>query len=138
MKKILTLIGVFVLILSCSTDNINEQNVRYELVKVENVIIGDELYFGDENIITVQYLRPTTCHGFNGFSYEKEGFTRTIGVQNYVVENADCQAVVGEVREENLVFQPTETGTYTFKFWQGKDANGDNIFLEIQRDVVIQ
>ncbi len=137
MKKIAALIGIFLLVISCSTDN-DEPNVNYELVPIQNVIIGDELYFGDENIITIQYLRPSTCHGFNGFVYEKDDFTRTIGVQNYVVENADCQAVTGEVIEKDFIFQPTATGTYTFKFWQGKDANGDNIFLELQREVIIQ
>lgn len=136
MKKIAALIGIFLLTISCSTDT-NEPNIRYELVPVQNVIIGDELYFGEENVITVEYVKPSTCHGFNGFLYEKEDFTRTIGVQNYVVENSDCQ-VTTEVIDKDFIFQPTSTGTYTFKFWQGKDANGDNIFLEIQRDVVVQ
>ena len=137
MKKIAALIGIFLLAISCSTDD-NEPNVNYELVPIQNITIGDELYFGEENIITIQYLKPSTCHGFNGFVYEKDGFTRTIGVQNYVVERADCQAVTGEVIEKNFVFQPTAIGTYTFKFWQGKDANGENIFLELQREVIIQ
>ena len=137
MKKIAALIGIFLLVVSCSPEN-DEPNVNYELVPIQNVIIGDELYFGDENIITIQYSRPTTCHGFNGFVYEKDDFTRTIGVQNYVVENADCKAVTGEVIEKDFVFQPTATGMYTFKFWQGKDASGNNIFLELQREVIIQ
>ena len=137
MKKIAALIGIFLLVISCSPDN-DEPNVNYELVPIQNVIIGDELYFGDENIITIQYLRPSTCHGFDGFIYEKDGFTRTIGVQNYVVENAACQVATGEVIEKDFVFQPTATGMYTFKFWQGKDASGNNIFLELQREVVIQ
>ena len=137
MKKIVALIGLFLLVISCNPET-DEPNVRYELVPIDNVVIPDELYFGEENIITVEYSRPTTCHGFNGFLYEKEDFTRTIGVQNYVVENPDCQVVTGEVIEKDFVFQPTATGTYTFKFWQGKDSNGDNVFLELQRDVVIQ
>ena len=137
MKKIVALIGLFLLVISCNPET-DEPNVRYELVPIDNVVIPDELYFGEENIITVEYSRPTTCHGFNGFLYEKEDFTRTIGVQNYVVENPDCQVVTGEVIEKDFVFQPTATGTYTFKFWQGKDSNGENVFLELQRDVVIQ
>ncbi len=137
MKKIAALIGIFLLTISCSTES-DEPNVTYELVPIQNVIIGDELYFGDENIITIQYNRPTTCHGFNGFLYEKDENTRTIAVQNYVVETNSCQTVANDAKEEDLVFQPTSTGTYTFKFWQGKDANGDDVFLEIQREVVIQ
>lgn len=137
MKKIVALIGLFLLVISCNPES-DEPNVRYELVPIDNVVIPDELYFGEENIITVEYSRPTTCHGFNGFLYEKEDFTRTIGVQNYVVENPDCQVVTGDIIEKDFVFQPTSTGTYTFKFWQGKDSNGENVFLELQRDVVIQ
>ncbi len=137
MKKIVALIGIFILMISCSVED-DSTNIHYELVPVQNVIIGDELYFGEENIITIQYNRPSTCHGFNGFLYEKNENTRTIAVQNYVVEANDCQAVTNEVKEEDLVFQPASTGTYTFKFWQGKDANGDDVFLELQREVVIQ
>lgn len=137
MRKILTLIGIILLTISCSTDT-NEPTIHYELVPIQNIVIGDDLYLGEDNIITVQYARPTTCHGFNGFLYEKDEFTRTVAVQNYVVETEGCQTLTNEVKEETFNFQPTTTGTYTFKFWQGKDANGNNIFLEIQRDVIVQ
>ena len=58
-------------------------------------------------------------------------------MQNYVIEQDDCQPITNITRQEVLKFKPTEVGTYTFKFWQGKDTNGDDIFLEIERPVVI-
>jgi hypothetical protein len=136
MKKILALIGIFILSISCSPDT-DEQNIRYELVPVQSIVIDDVLYVGEENIITIKYSRPNNCYGFNGFVYEKEANTRTIGVQNYVVEKSDCQPITNDLSERNLSFIPETTGTYTFKFYQGKDASGNNIYLEIQREVVV-
>ena len=137
MKKIAALIGIFLIVISCSTD-IDETKRHYELVAIQNVIIPDTLYFGDENIITVEYLQISNCHEFDGFLYQKSENTRTIAVQNSVIENPNCQTVTNVVKSENINFIPSSTGLYTFKFWQGKDANGENIFLEIQREVVVQ
>ena len=89
MKKILSLLSLFIVLISCSTDT-DETNVRYELIPIQNVTISDHLLVGEANQITVQYNRPSDCHGFNGFYYEKNGFTRTIAVQNYVYEREGC------------------------------------------------
>lgn len=137
MKKILSLLSLFIVLISCSTDT-DETNVRYELIPIQNVTISDHLLVGEANQITVQYNRPSDCHGFNGFYYEKNGFTRTIAVQNYVYEREGCSPLTNELREEVLEFKPTEVGTYTFKFWQGKDSNGNDIFLEVQIDAIIE
>jgi hypothetical protein len=34
--------------------------------------------------------------------------------------------------EYSFNFQVTSTKPYIFKFWQGKDTEGNNIFLEIE------
>lgn len=139
MKKILALIGCIFLTLSCSTDTTTyEQTIRYELIPTQSVVIDDVLYVGEENIITIKYSKPNNCYGFNGLIYEKEGNTRTIGVQNYVLEKPDCQPISNDVSQTSFNFLPETIGTYTFKFYQGKDANGNNLFLEIQRDVVVR
>ena len=132
MKKIVALIGLFLLVISCSTD-VEEQKISYELVPVQNVTLPDTIAIGEENNINIEYFKPTTCHGFDGFLYEKDEFVRTIAVQNYVYQNAGCQPLTNEVKIETLKFQPTVLGTYTFKFWQGKDTAGNDIFLELER-----
>lgn len=135
MKKILAFICVFMLTISCS-DEESTPPVRYVLVPIQNVEIPEVMYVETSYNIGVEYVRLSTCHGFDGFYYQKNGFTRTISVQNFVVEKPDCLPLVNQVYSENMMFQPTEPGTYLFKFWKGKDDSGNDVFLEIERTVV--
>ncbi len=135
MKKILAFICVFMLTISCS-DEESTPPVRYVLVPIQNVEIPEVMYVETSYNIGVEYVRLSTCHGFDGFYYQKNGFTRIISVQNFVVEKPDCQPLTDQVNSENMLFQPTEPGTYLFKFWKGKDDSGNDVFLEIERTVV--
>ena len=135
MKKIAALIGIFLLVISCSTES-NEQTIHYEVLPVDSVIMPTEFYVDVENEITVKFLRPTVCHGFDGFYYEKDGFTRTVAIQSFVFEQGNCSETVTELSSQILKFNPTETGTYLFKFWKGKDTAGQDVFEEFS--IVVQ
>lgn len=132
MKKLISLLSVFLIVAACSPEEYGPE-ITYEAQPIQNVTLPDTIAVYESNDIVVEYLKPTTCHGFNGFLYQKDGFTRTIAVQTFYYPNSDCQVLTNEVKQETLKFQPTSEGTYTFKFWQGRDANGDDIFLEIER-----
>lgn len=134
MKKILALIGIFLLVISCSPES-DEPNVHFELLPIESVVMPTEFNVNTENQIVIKFFRPTTCHGFNGFYYTKEDNTRTVAVESFVLEKNDCAPLTNQELEQTLRFKPTETGTFLFKFWKGKDVNGDNIFEEISVDV---
>lgn len=136
MKKVVFLFLFITLAVSCSKDP-EGPRVHLELMPVSNVTIPDTIYAYENNNISMQYNRPSTCYGFDGFYYDRVDFTRTIAVQNYVIEDQPCTTLTNETREETLVFHPTQIGNYTFKFWQGKDANGNDIFLQLVRPVVI-
>ncbi len=128
------LIGIFLLVISCTPES-DEPEFHYELLPVESVDMPTELYVNTENQIVIHYLKPTSCHGFNGFYYDKDEFTRIIAIQSYVLEQDNCTPLTNQIVEKTLKFKPTETGTYLFKFWKGKDTNGDDIFEEISVDV---
>lgn len=134
MKKIIALLGIFLLVISCSTDN-NDPNVHFELLPIESVVLPANFSVNNVNEIEVNFLRPTNCHGFDGFLYEKNDLTRTIAVQSYVLEKDNCAPLTNQIITQKLNFKPLETGTYLLKFWKGRDANGDNIFEEISVDV---
>lgn len=136
MKKLITLFILFISTLSCSVEN-ESNTIYYETLPVESVIIPDVFYLGDSSPIEITYKRPSTCHGFDGFYYEKDDFTRTIAIRNYVVQNTECTGLNNVLKTEVLNFSGTTVGTHIFKFWTGKDTNGNDTFLTFEREVVI-
>jgi hypothetical protein len=135
MKKLIALFSVFFIIVSCSYEDKNDTSIHFELLPIESVQLPTDFYVDTENEIIINFLRPTSCHGFDGFYYEKDELTRIVAIQSFVLERDDCVALTNQIQEQTLKFKPTETGTYLFKFWKGKDTNGDDIFEEISIDV---
>ncbi len=135
MKRLLFLIPLFFILNSCDLGD-DEQKFHLELLKIEEVVIPDTFTIGETYPIIVKYLRPTTCHGSNGIYYQKDLNIRTIAVQNIVVENDNCLPLTNELKEETFNFYVTNNGSYIFKFWQGKDNNGVDLYLEYEIPVV--
>lgn len=133
MKKVLFAL-LFFSSISCSLDNDNE-SFHLEYLKVESVTIPDSFVLGETYEIKVIYKRPTTCHSFHGFYYDKNLNERTIAVQSIVTEN-NCIELENQLNEAALNFYVTNNGTYKFKFWQGKNENGDDIYLEYEIPVI--
>ncbi|WP_162126763.1 hypothetical protein [Flavobacterium phycosphaerae] len=136
MKKIISLFALFFIFNSCSTDN--GESFLFELVPVTSVDIPSEFTLGDTYQITMHYNRPTSCHVFNGIYYDKKidaetsKNIRTIAIENAVAQNNNCQTLTNNEVDYSFNFQVTSSNPYIFKFWQGKDADGNNIFLEIE------
>ena len=82
MKKLVLLLSLLFAFNSCSTDD--GDNFRFELLPVESVEIPNEFTLGETYEITIRYYRPSTCHAFNSFYYEKNLNTRTIAVESIV------------------------------------------------------
>ena len=105
MKKIVALIGIFMLMISCSTND-DQPNVHFELLPVESVVMPAEFYANTENEIKISYLQPTSCHGFDGFYYDKVDTTRTVAIQSFVLEQSNCTTLTNEIKEKSLMFKP--------------------------------
>ena len=58
--------------------------------------------------------------------------TRIVAVESIVFMNNGCEPLIENVSKQNLKFRPEQVGEYTFKFWQGKDEQGTDIFLTYQ------
>lgn len=132
MKKLLALSLALILCASCSLDNENSSNYSFEILPVESVDIPSEFTLGETYTITVSYFKPSTCHHFNEFYYSKELNQRTIAPINIVYENDKCEILDNVLEEATFNFIVTSNGSYIFKFWQGKDANGDDQYLIIE------
>jgi len=136
MKRIVSLIALFFLFNSCSIDN--GDSYLFELLPVTSVDMPAEFTYGNTYQITMHYNRPTSCHFFNTIYYDKKidaetsKNIRTIAIENAVAQRSDCLTLTNNMVEYSFNFQVTSTKPYVFKFWQGKDTEGNNIFLEIE------
>lgn len=137
MKKIISLFALLVVLNSCSLDD-GGRNYHLELMPIESVELPTEFELGQTYPITVHYKKPTTCHYFNNIYYEKNLNVRTIAVECAVDERDDCQELddTAAMAEYTFDFYVTSNGSYIFKFYQGKDESGNNIFLEYEVPVV--
>lgn len=135
-KKIASLLVLLFLFNACSTDE--GTSYHLELMPIESVDLPTEFTLGQTYPITVRYSRPTSCHFFNQLYYEKDLNVRTIAVECAIEQSNNCHdlAAADAVAEYTFNFYVTSNGSYIFKFYQGKDENGENIFLEYEVPVV--
>ena len=82
--------------------------------------------------IPITFELPDGCTQFETFQIVTISDTeREIVVIGARKDTGACTLQITEVTE-TLIFQVLFDQTYTFKFWQGDDANGDPQYLEIQ------
>ena len=133
MKKLKLISSLFfiMLLMSCNPES-DEIKYNLEFLAIESVDLPDTLVLGQTHEIRVTYKKPTSCHVFNAFYYEKNLNIRTIAVNSIVTQRDDCVTLDNEIEEASINFYVTNNGSYIFKFWQGKDENGEDLFLEIE------
>ena len=104
------------------------------MTPIVSVDIPTEFTLGETYPITVHYVKPTTCYFFNQLYYDKNLNIRTIAVENAVRISEYCTPLTGDeaAAEYTFNFYVTSNGSYIFKFYQGKDENGQSIFLEYE------
>lgn len=130
MKKIFALILLFIVVTSCSLDD--GVNVHFEAIPVTDATLPDAFILNETYEITVDYIRPNNCYVLEGFDFLRTGENeRTITLINSVFSDRECPPEPEE-RQATFEFVVLNTGTYTFKFWNGNDENGDPDFLIVE------
>ncbi len=134
MKKIFFLFLLGISLISCELNNYDD-GYSLELLPVAKVEMP--LTFAKDSLtnIPVKYLRPSNCHFFEDFYYQKNDFTRTIAIYCSKLNKDNCQSFQNDTIEVPLKFRPTELGTYQFKFWKGVDVQGQDIYEPYQVEV---
>ncbi len=130
MKKIALLLVTIITLASCSIQDDNP-NYHLEVLPIETYTLPESFVYGQTYPITVTYKRISDCHNFEAFYYEKTGNTRIIGVTASVLDRDDC-VPSDEIVEKTFNFVCTYHGSYIFKFYKGEDAQGNNIFDEVE------
>lgn len=138
MKKIFLLFFLTLFLVSSCTPDDSSSNFSTEIVPIVNVSIPEEFVFGEVYEIGVTYYRPTSCHVFNNFFYDINQNERTVAVITTVYNDSSCETFGAQENEVEVSFnfQVNSTETYTFKFYQGDDANGNDIYYIVEVPVV--
>ena len=134
MKKLITALTVL-LFISCSVDDEPQRpNLNLQAVPIESVTVPEYFEQGQTYQIDLNYIQPTNCYAFYDIYYAKEDNIRTIAIINTVYDSDTCEAINLE-QEQSFNFIVTDEEAYIFKFWQGKDANGEAIYLTMEIQV---
>lgn len=129
MKKFILLLLVLVGVVACNSDD--GYRYHYKVLPVASYTVPDTFALGKTYEIKMKYLRPSTCYSYSGFYFDKFLNTRTIAIQNMVVEAPDCKPLVSDSINVSFNFLVTNREPYTFKFYKGVDADGKNSYESV-------
>lgn len=122
MKKLLN-IGFSVLFLglvSVSCEDDDYQTVEsIAKIRIDSVkIMQDTMDVNSIQSIKTYSTYPSHCEGFYGYDYiHDNNLERSVTAYKYTREGPCLQTV--HVGASQINFSPRQTGTYTFKFWNG-------------------
>lgn len=136
MKKIILFLALIVSLSACTLDNDNNDYYTYQVLPITSYVLPETFTLGQTYTITLKYQRPTACDLFQGIYYSKDLNTRTIAIQTATKNNQACTQELPELSETKFDFKVTNTGSYIFKFFKGKDIEGKDTFEDVEIQVV--
>lgn len=137
MKNFTLFILLLVTLASCSSDDIDDIDFTYELMPISAATIPDTLTFEQDALISLSYLRPSTCHAFAGFNVIENEQEITLSILNTVVQNAsNCENLDNVTASENFEFVVEREDYYVFKIFEGLDEEGNEVYLT--KEVMVQ
>lgn len=129
MKSIYLLLALGFITISCDP-RYDGPTDELETLPVSQVVMPVKFAKDSITEIPVQYIRPTVCHFFYDFYYERNNFTRTVAIIA-LKQNSGSNCPPSQLNHTaTLKFKPTSLGTYHFKFWTSTNAQGVDQFAE--------
>lgn len=115
---------------SCNNDN--GATIEFHALQITDAELPESFALNNTYEIKVTYVIPDSCTYFEGFDIApKDSTIREVVAIGSMTINQQCGQVATEL-QESFLFRVVHEQDYVFKFWQGKDAAGDPIFLEMQ------
>lgn len=136
MKRIFLLLIASVSLASCSLGSDDGLKFHTELLPIESAVLPAEFKRDSIYELPFTYVRPSTCHLFEGFYYAKDSNVRTIAIHTSVIEQSGCTVPAVNPITEKLTFKPTDEDSYIFKIWKGENENGEDVFEEVEIPVI--
>lgn len=137
-RNFLVLLMILGVIFSCSLDDEVNPTYYYQAAPIDSVSVPDTLNYGEINNFEVTYKQISSCHLFERYESSKDTNERKIYVLNRVIKDNNCKELEDELITKKLRFEVFRKDYYIFKFWQGTDNNGEDIFLTKRIPVKIE
>ncbi|MFS4491622.1 hypothetical protein [Maribacter sp. 2308TA10-17] len=117
---------------SCSKDNYESHEFRLEPINIVSAELPDEFDYGRRYRIGVTIELPNSCYFYyDQYEYIYDGDTRLIYPIVHIDEGISCNQQITEIKF-SIPVQVLQKEPYIFKFYQGKDADGEDTFLTIE------
>ena len=129
MKKYVFLLFCSIVLSSC-LNTYDEPNFSLEFLKIDSAITPASFTYNQTDSITIKYTLPNGCHSFRRLHYDYDDNSRIVAVISFVALDENCVQVTRE-EEYKFAVRATQREDYLFKFYKGKDANGNNLFDEV-------
>ena len=126
----LTLVGT--MIVSCLDDE-NTETFSYKYSAIDSISVDTIMPVFRVTEIKTYFKTTNSCQQFYNYDYTALGKERTVAAVIAEDQNQSCEEIISN-QESVLKFRPEARGIYTFRFWNGRDADGQDQFIikEIQ------
>lgn len=137
MKHYLLLFLTVISLFACNDDDdYNEHAYHLEYVSVKDHDVPDEFNYGETYLIDVTIELQNSCHFYyNQYEYIYEGTSRLIYPIVHIDDDVACTPNITETTF-SIPVQALQNEPYIFKFYQGEDAEGEDIFLTVEVPVI--
>lgn len=126
MKKF-ALIILSLFVLSCSEE---APLFEFSTLPIDEAKTPVSFTYKTSDTIVLKYTLPNACFSFNNVYYEYDRNSRIVGINVIKDLEKTCNQATVE-KEIKLPIHVLQEEDYIFKFYKGKDANGELIFEEI-------
>jgi hypothetical protein len=139
-QNVLKFMSIFIMLIifsGCNDDDeYNDHDYHLEYIGVIDADVPVEFNYGSTYRIDVTIELPNSCYYFyNQYEYFYEGTSRLIYPIAHIDDGVACTPDI-RTTTFSIPVQALQTEPYIFKFYQGEDANGQDIFLTIEVPVV--
>jgi hypothetical protein len=108
-------------------------NFHFVPLRIESVVIPESFELSETYKIDVTYMLPNGCTYYEGVDVVEETTStrKVVAVGAQRTDQEVCTQVVSEATT-SFNFVVLYEQTYLFKFYQGEDINGEQLFLEVE------
>ena len=135
MKRTFLLLCALMVSLTFSSCDLGDDGPNFHFIplRIESVDMPESFDLDETYEINVTFILPDGCTYYEGFDVVKEA-TSTRKVVAVGAQRTDQEVCTQDVREEmaSFTFVVLYDEMYLFRFYQGEDENGEQLFLEVE------